>query len=229
MSDELQTKLGYTFKRHALLRSALTHSSFAHEQKLEPIESNERLEFLGDAVLELCISDLLYHRYADMDEGELTKKRATFVCESTLAEIAKKLGLGNFLLLGQGEAREGGRGKDSILADALESIIGAVFLDGGIEETSNVIKNLFEPIVDKKSKQTTDSKSMLQEILQKKNKTTATYTIIHEEGPPHQKTFTASVSHEGRKLGTGKGSSKKAAEQEAAKAALEKMKMIKQL
>ena len=226
MSDELQTKLGYTFKRHTLLRSALTHSSFAHEQKLSPTESNQRLEFLGDAVLELCISDVLYHRYADMDEGELTKKRATFVCESTLAEIARKLGLGNFLLLGQGEAREGGREKDSILADAFESILGAVFLDGGIEETSNVVRNLFEPIMDKKSKQMTDSKSLLQEILQKQSKTTAMYEIIQEEGPPHQKIFTSSVFHEGKKLGTGKGSSKKSAEQEAAKAALEKMKAV---
>ena len=223
MSDDLQTKLGYSFKRHALLRSALTHSSFAHEQKLSPTESNQRLEFLGDAVLELCISDVLYHRYADLDEGELTKKRAACVCESTLAEIAKKLGLGNFLLLGQGEAREGGREKDSILADALESILGAVFLDGGIEETSNVVRNLFEPIMDKKAKQTTDSKSLLQELLQKHSKTTASYEITHEEGPPHQKTFTSSVFHDGKKLGTGKGSSKKAAEQEAAKAALEKM------
>ena len=226
MSDELQTKLGYTFKRHALLRSALTHSSFAHEHKLSSAESNQRLEFLGDAVLELCISDVLYHRYADMDEGELTKRRALFVCESTLAEIAKKLGLGNFLLLGQGEAREGGREKDSILADALESILGAVFLDGGIEETSNIVRNLFEPIMDKKSKHTTDSKSLLQEILQKQSKTTAFYEIIHEEGPPHRKIFTSSVFHDGKKLGTGKGSSKKAAEQEAAKAALEKMKAV---
>ena len=184
MSDDLQTKLGYTFKRHALLRSALTHSSFAHEQKLSHAESNQRLEFLGDAVLELCISDILYHRYADMDEGELTKRRANFVCESTLAEIAKKLGLGNFLLLGQGEAREGGRDKDSILADALESILGAVFLDGGIEETSNIVRNLFEPIMEKKSKHLTDSKSHLQEVLQKHSKTTATYEIVREEGPP---------------------------------------------
>ena len=226
MTDILQTKLGYTFKRHALLRSALTHSSFAHEQKLNPAESNQRLEFLGDAVLELCISDVLYHRYADMDEGELTKKRASFVCESTLAEIAKDLGLGNFLLLGQGEAREGGREKDSILADALESILGAVFLDGGIEETSNIVRNLFGPVMDKKIKQTTDSKSLLQEILQKQSKTTASYEIIHEEGPPHQKIFTSSVFHDGKKLGTGKGSSKKAAEQEAAKAALEKMNAV---
>ena len=220
MSDELQTKLGYTFKRHALLRSALTHSSFAHEQKLGQSESNERLEFLGDAVLELCVSDLLYHRFQDLDEGELTKKRAGLVCESTLAEVSKKLGLGKFILLGQGEAREGGREKDSILADAFESILGAVFLDGGIQEASNIVRNLLEPLLDKKSAQKPDSKTLLQEILQKNSKTTATYEITHEDGPPHQKTFTASVYHEGKKLGTGKGSSKKAAEQEAAGAAL---------
>ena len=223
MSDELQTKLGYTFKWHALLRSALTHSSFAHEQKIGPQESNERLEFLGDAVLELCVSDILYHRFQEMDEGELTKKRAALVCESTLAEVARKLGLGKFILLGQGEAREGGREKDSILADAFESILGAVFLDGGIQETSNIVRNLLEPLLDKKNVQKPDCKTLLQEILQKNSKTTATYEIIHEEGPPHQKTFTASVFHEGNNLGTGKGSSKKAAEQEAAAAALKKM------
>ena len=224
MSDELQTKLGYAFKRHALLRCALTHSSFAHEQKLGATESNERLEFLGDAVLELCISDVLYHRYQNMNEGELTKKRALFVCESTLANIARKLGLGKFLLLGQGEAREGGREKDSILADAFESILGAVFLDGGIQETSNVVRSLFEPILDKTSLQKTDNKTQLQEILQKKSKATATYSIIHEDGPPHQRVFTACVYHEGKKLGTGKGPSKKMAEQEAAGAALVKIK-----
>ena len=223
MSDELQTKLGYAFKRHALLRSALTHSSFAHEQKLCKSESNERLEFLGDAVLELCVSDMLYHRYQDLDEGELTKKRAALVCESTLAEVSKKLGLGKFILLGQGEAREGGREKDSILSDAFESILGAVFLDGGIQETSNVVRNLLEPILDKKIPARTDSKTLLQEILQKNSKTTATYEIIHEDGPPHQRTFTASVLHEGKNLGTGKGSSKKAAEQEAAAEALKQL------
>ena len=223
MSDELQTKLGYTFKRHALLRNALTHSSFAHEQKLDHTESNQRLEFLGDAVLELCISDILYHTFTDIDEGALTKKRASFVCESSLAAIARKLGLGNFLLLGQGEAKEGGRDKDSILADTFESVLGAVFLDGGVEEAANIVRRMFTAQSGSKCQQPTDSKSLLQEILQKNSKTTATYEIVGEEGPPHSKSFTSSVYHDGKKIGTGKGTSKKAAEQEAAKSALEKI------
>ncbi|MCL2216080.1 MAG: ribonuclease III [Defluviitaleaceae bacterium] len=221
MSDELQTRLGYTFKRHNLLRHAITHASFVHEQKLSTSESNERLEFLGDAVLELCISDFLYHRYPDMPEGDLTKRRASLVCEPSLAGLARGLKLGNFLLLGQGEAQEGGREKDSILSDALESIFGAVFLDGGLEEVRHVILSLFEPIADKSAKQVKDHKSTLQEILQRNSHETAAYEIIREEGPPHLKTFTAQASHQGKILGTGVGGSKKTAEQAAAKMALE--------
>jgi len=221
MSDELQTRLGYTFKRHALLRHAITHASFTHEQGLDSSESNERLEFLGDAVLELCISDFLYHRYSNMSEGDLTKRRASLVCETSLAGIARSLKIGSFLLLGQGEAREGGREKESILSDALESILGAVFLDGGMEEVRHVILRLFEPIADKATRQVKDHKSTLQEILQKQSQETAIYTITHEEGPPHQKIFTAQASHQGKILGSGTGGSKKIAEQAAAKMALE--------
>jgi len=223
MSDQLQTKLGYTFKRHALLRNAITHPSFVNEQKLALSESNARLEFLGDAVLQLAISDYLYHRHPDMPEGELTKMRASLVCEAGLATIAKNLELGNFLLLGQGEAKEGGREKGSILSDALEAVFGAVFLDGGVEETRHVILSLFEPHIDKVLKQAKDFKSTLQELLQKNGHETAGYSIVHEDGLPHQKVFTAQVSHRGKVLGTGKGPSKKTAEQEAAKMALESM------
>ena len=223
MSDLLQTKLGYTFKRHALLRNAITHPSFVNEHKLDLSESNARLEFLGDAVLQLAMSDYLYHRHLDMPEGELTKMRASLVCENGLATIAKNLELGNFLLLGQGEAKEGGREKDSILSDDLEAIFGAVYLDGGIEETRHVIVSLFEPHIDRVLKQARDFKSTLQEILQKNGSETATYMIINEEGPAHQKTFTAQVSHRGKPLGVGIGQSKKAAEQEAAKIALDKL------
>ena len=223
MSDELQTRLGYSFKRHSLLRHAVTHASFIHQQGLTASESNERLEFLGDAVLELCISDFLYHRYSDMAEGELTKRRASLVCEASLAGLARSVKLGNYLLLGQGEAQEGGRKKDSILSDALESIIGAIFLDGGMEEVRQVVLRLFEPIVDKTTKQVKDFKSTLQEHLQKRSQETAVYQIIREEGPPHQRTFTAQASHKGKVLGTGSGTSKKAAEQAAAKMALEKL------
>ena len=221
MSDELQTGLGYTFRRHALLRHAVTHSSFVHEHGLDHAHSNERLEFLGDAVLELCISDFLYHRFPEMAEGDLTKRRAGLVCESSLAELARSLKLGNFLLLGQGEAHEGGREKDSILSDALESVLGAVFLDGGLEEARLVVMRLFEPIVDKVVKQLKDYKSTLQEYLQKNSHETATYTIIKEEGPPHHRVFTAQASHRDKVLGKGSGGSKKAAEQAAAKMALE--------
>jgi len=226
MSDQIQTNLGYTFSRHNLLKHAITHSSFVHEQKLNSLESNERLEFLGDAVLQLCISDFLYHRYPDMNEGELTKKRASLVCESCLADLARGLGIGNFILLGQGEATEGGREKDSILSDAMESVLAAIFLDGGIEEARALVSRLYEPIVDKANKQTKDYKSTLQEFLQKKSHETAVYNIISEEGPAHKKIFTAQVQHKNKPLGKGIGGSKKAAEQEAAKKALKKFKII---
>jgi len=223
MSDALQTKLGYDFKRAALLRQAVTHMSFVHEQGLSADESNERLEFLGDAVLELCISDFLYHRYANLAEGQLTQRRANLVCEATLAKIARKLKLGDYLLLGQGEAREKGREKESILSDALESVFGAIYLDGGLDAVRNIIFSLFTPIAEKSVKQEKDSKSTLQEILQKNSKETAVYTIIDESGPSHQRQFIAQASHLGKILGKGKGKSKKEAEQSAAKNALGKM------
>jgi len=222
MSDVLQTHLNYDFKRTALLRQAVTHSSFVHEQNLGPDESNERLEFLGDAVLELCISDFLYHRYSHLSEGELTQRRAKLVCETTLASIAKNIGLGDFLLLGQGEAREKGREKPSILSDAMESVFGAIYLDGGLDAVRNVIARLFGPIAEKAKKNPRDSKSTLQEILQKSSKETAAYEIVTEEGPPHKKQFVAQVLHQGKILGKGSGRSKKEAEQAAAAQALTK-------
>ena len=220
MSDALQTQLGYDFKRAALLRQAVTHSSFVNEHALSADESNERLEFLGDAVLELCISDFLYHKYSNLAEGELTQRRASLVCESTLADIARSLKLGSYLLLGQGEVQQKGREKDSILSDALESIFGAIFLDGGLDAVRNVILGLFTPIVDKVVKQAQNSKTALQELLQKNSNETATYAIISESGPAHLKHFVAEVSHKGRVLGKGEGNSKKQAEQNAAAEAL---------
>lgn len=222
MSDALQTQLGYDFKRTALLRQAVTHSSFVHEQGLKTDESNERLEFLGDAVLELCVSDLLYHRYPQLTEGQLTQRRSKLVCESTLAAIARYLKLGDYLLLGQGEAREKGREKDSILSDALESVFGAVYLDGGIDAVRNIVFRIFGSIAEKAAKQDKDSKSALQEILQKISRETATYDIIEESGPPHLREFTAVVYHKGKILGKGKGKSKKEAEQSAASVALDR-------
>lgn len=220
MSDELQTHLDYDFKRTALLKHAITHSSFSHEQGLDAAECNERLEFLGDAVLELCISDFLYHRYPNMPEGQLTQRRASLVCEPTLAGLARKLNLGNYLLLGQGEAQEKGREKDSILSDAMEAVFGAIFLDGGIDAARNVILRMFTPLADKAVKHAKDNKSTLQELLQKTSKETAVYTIVEESGPAHKKQFIAEAKHKGKVLGIGKGRSKKEAEQNAAAVAL---------
>ena len=224
MSDELQTRLDYDFKRTALVRQAITHSSFTHEHGLGAFECNERLEFLGDAVLELCISDFLYHRYPDLAEGELTQRRANLVCETTLSDLARSLKLGDYLRLGQGESQEKGREKDSILADAMEAVFGAIFLDGGIDAVRNVILRMFTPLADKAKKQAKDSKSTLQEILQKNSKETAAYIIIEETGPAHQKQFVAEARHKGKLLGVGKGRSKKEAEQSAATEALKAVK-----
>jgi len=226
MSDALQTDLGYDFKRTALLRQAVTHTSFVHEQGLPQDDSNERLEFLGDAVLELCISDFLYHRYAHLTEGQLTQRRANLVCESTLAVVAKKLQLGNYLLLGQGEAREKGHQKESILSDAMEAVFGAIFLDGGIDAVKNVISRLYANIVDSVSQKEKDGKTTLQEILQKNSRETAVYRIIGESGPAHKREFVSEVLHMGRILGVGRGKSKKEAEQSAAAAALKKMAIV---
>jgi len=225
MSDALQTQLKYDFKRTALLRQAVTHTSFVHEQNLQPDESNERLEFLGDAVLELCISDFLYHKYSHLSEGELTMRRANLVREKTLATIARKLKLGSYLLLGQGEVREKGREKDSILSDALESVLGAIYLDGGIDAVRNIIVRLFAPLAEKPAKQEKDSKTTLQEYLQKDSRTTATYEILEESGPAHLKHFVAIATHMGKTLGRGSGKNKKEAEQNAAKDALTKLKV----
>jgi len=220
MSDALQTKLGYDFKRTALLRQAVTHTSFVHEQGLKQDESNERLEFLGDAVLELCISDFLYHRFPDLSEGELTQRRARLVCEATLASVARALQLGDYLLLGQGEAREKGREKESILSDALESVFGAIYLDGGLDAVRDIVVRLFSFIADDAKKLGKDHKTTLQEMLQKNSRETAVYKIILEEGPAHKRIFTAEVSHRGKVLGEGNGASKKEAEQKAAAVAL---------
>ena len=223
MSDALQTHLNYDFKRTALLRQAVTHSSFVHEQGLKQDESNERLEFLGDAVLELCISDFLYHRYIDLSEGELTQRRAKLVCEDTLATIAKSIKLGDYLLLGQGEAQEKGREKPSILSDALESVFGAIYLDGGLDAVRNVIARMFAPLAADARKTAKDSKTLLQELLQKNSRETAVYEIVSENGPPHKKQFVANVLHQGKILGTGTGRSKKESEQKAAAEALTKL------
>ena len=217
---KFQARLGYTFNAPLLLRNALTHTSYMHEERLSMPQSNERLEFLGDAVLQLCISDLLYHRFPILSEGKLTRRRAGLVCELSLAKLARELGVGEAVLMGVGASQSGGRELDSILSDTMESLFGAVYLDGGLDAARQLIFKLFEPLADKVIAPPEDYKSTLQHILQKKSRDTAVYTIISADGPSHNKEFVAEVSHQGRALATGKGSSKKDAEQKAAYAAL---------
>jgi ribonuclease-3 len=214
-----QDALGYTFRDAGLLSRALTHTSYAYEQGLGPGACNQRLEFLGDAVLELCISDWLYSRFPAMTEGKLTKNRASLVCEPTLAALAREIKLGDCLLLGHGEAKSGGRERDSLLADAMEALFGAIYLDGGPDAAYGVILRLFAPFA-REGALLRDNKTTLQEILQKNSRETAVYIIVDESGPPHKRAFTAQVTHQGRVLGEGTGNSKKEAEQMAAGVAL---------
>ena len=216
--------MGYMFNAPLLLRQAMTHASYVHEEKLGPNKSNERLEFLGDAVLELCVSDLLYNRFPDLPEGKLTRRRAGLVCEDSLAGLARELGVGDAILMGVGANQAGSRDFNSILSDAMEALFGAVYLDGGLMPVRALIFRLFEPLVDKVNAPPKDYKSALQEILQKNSRATAVYEISDAQGPSHNKTFTAYVTHMGVKIGEGKGRSKKEAEQNAAKEALKKSK-----
>ena len=218
---DFQARLGYTFNAPLLLHKALTHASYVHEEKLEAGASNERLEFLGDAVLELSISDLIYHRYPGLPEGKLTQRRAGLVCEPSLAAIARALDIGALLCMGLGADQTGGRELDSILSDACEALFGAVYIDGGLDAAKALIFRLFEPMVDSVSAPLRDYKSTLQEILQKNSRQTAVYKIVNEIGPSHNKEFDAEVSHMGAVIGTGRGFTKKEAEQNAAQAALQ--------
>ena len=216
--DALESAIGHKFKNPNLLLTALTHSSFAHENKMPINKFNERLEFLGDAVLETVISDYLYHKFRRKSEGELTKTRAGYVCEPSLAGIARQINLGGHMRFGRGAAHTGSRELDSVLSDALEALFGAVYLDAGFETARMVIENLYENAdIDGTL---FDYKTDLQEIIQKDGGETAVYNIINETGPQHQKEFTARVSCRGIVLGEGVGRSKKEAEQNAAKAVL---------
>ncbi|MBQ1843892.1 MAG: ribonuclease III [Lachnospiraceae bacterium] len=208
-------RIGYQFNDVDLLLHALTHSSYANEKNLKPFSDNERLEFLGDAVLEVVSSDFLYRNYPDMPEGDLSKLRASLVCEPTLAFCAKDIDLGSFILLGRGEDATGGRTRKSITSDAFEAVIGAMYLDGGIEPASAFISKFVLTDIEHK-KLYHDCKTALQEIVQAKHNSTLTYEVIDESGPDHAKVYTA-VAKVGEKIiGKGVGSSKKHAEQEAA-------------
>lgn len=205
----------YHFHDEKLLRQALTHSSFANEKHLKKHSDNERLEFLGDAVLEIISSEFLYKEYPDKPEGELTKLRASIVCEPTLALCTKDIALGEYLLLGKGEDQTGGRGRKSILSDALEAVIGAIYLDGGFANAKEFIHRFILKDLENK-KLFFDSKTILQEIVQANFKEVISYHLIGEEGPDHNKIFRVAVHIGEEEYGVGEGRTKKAAEQEAA-------------
>lgn len=217
--EMLQERIGYTFHNVLLLKQAITHSSFMNEQKINKLGDYERLEFLGDAVLELVSSEFLFCEHADKSEGELTKMRASMVCEPALAFCAKDIELGEFLLLGKGEECTGGRKRDSITSDAMEAVIGAIYLDGGMDKAKEFIYRFV--LSDLENKQLFyDSKTNLQELVQGKLRKDVHYVLVDESGPEHDKTFCVEVLIEEKVIGTGKGRTKKAAEQQAAYEAL---------
>lgn len=221
--EELEQKIGYSFQDKRLLKQALTHSSFANEQKINKYDDYERLEFLGDAVLELVSSEFLFQENAKMTEGQLTRMRASMVCEQALAYCAKEFGLEDYILLGKGEEMTGGRTKDSIISDVMEAIIGALYVDNGMEVAKAYIHRFI--LSDLEHKQLFyDAKTILQERVQQKNQGTLHYELIREEGPDHDKMFVIEAKIDDKTIGAGQGRTKKAAEQQAAYEALKSMK-----
>lgn len=217
----LQQRLKYTFTCEELLHKALTHKSFANEQLREPSACNERQEFLGDAVLDLVMADFLYRHYPQLPEGELSRIRAELVSATALAKVARRLQLGNCLLLGRGERRSGGQDKDNLLANALEAVFGAIFLDAGWEAVRSVLVSLFEDgAMQVAGRESQDYKTRLQELAQAQYGHAPTYELTDVSGPDHQRQYAVVVFCDGKALGKGIGSSKKAAQQQAACLAL---------
>ena len=212
---ELEEKIGYCFQDQELLKHALRHSSYVNEKHMKKHECNERLEFLGDAVLEVVSSEFLFFEHQTMPEGELTKKRASMVCEPALAFCARDIDLGEYLLLGKGEEATGGRKRDSVTSDAMEALIGAIYLDGGFASAKKFIHRFILNDLENK-KLFFDSKTILQEIVQGSSDEHVSYELIREEGPDHNKTFCTAVRIGGRTYGEGEGRTKKASEQQAA-------------
>ena len=220
--DVLEAKLEYGFQNKALLLTALSHSSYANENKSAGLMSNERLEFLGDSVLGQVVSSHLYLSYPKMPEGQMTRLRAELVCEQSLYEVAKTLELGKFIKLGKGEEHTGGRQRESILADAVEAIIAAMYLDGGIDISKQFIdRYILAGFEAEEAHSVTDYKTALQERVQRRAGQVLSYELVSESGPDHRKTFTMCVSLNGRPIGEGSGRTKKEAEQNAAKSGLE--------
>lgn len=224
---EFQERIGYHFQQEGLLRQALTHSSYANEHHMKKHSDNERLEFLGDAVLEIVSSEFLYNKYPDVPEGELTRKRASIVCEPTLALCTRELELGRYLYLGRGEDKTGGRKRKSILSDCLEAIIGAIYLDGGFANAKEFIEEyILKDIEDKQLFY--DSKTILQEIVQEEHEKVE-YVLSGESGPDHNKSFKVELHLKGECIAVAEGRTKKAAEQEAAYKALRKLRNCKEI
>ena len=223
--EELQLRLGYHFIDPGLFDEALTHRSFANEQRSGSKIDNERLEFLGDAVLGLVVGEALFNRFAQSPEGELTRIRAEVVNAETLARVARSIGLGQVLRLGRGEEKTGGRDKDNILADALEAMFGAIFRDGGLVSARAVILSLLNEQIETSAerREGTDFKTRLQEYLQAQRRSTPEYVVTAAEGPEHERLFTIEARCDGELLGVGGGRSKKEAEQVAARHALERL------
>ena len=223
MIKDLEVAIGYRFQNIQLLQNALTHSSYANERWHNSLLSNERLEFLGDSVLGMLVAAYLYHNFPNRPEGELTRMRADMVCEQTLAAAANRIGLGSHLLLGHGEEQGGGRHRNSILADAMESVIAACFLDGGIEAALKVVQQFILVEVPVTKLHNADYKTKLQELVQQKKNQVLSYRLAGQSGPDHDKQFDVEVSLNGSVVGSGSGSSKKRAEQMAARSAIEKL------
>ena len=221
--EQLENEIGYTFKNKELLKKALTHTSYAYEKH---IESNEKLEFLGDSILEFLSSRYLYENYINLKEGEMTKVRATVVCEKSLYKIATKHNFGNYLFLGKSERQNEGNKRPAILADSVEAVIAAMYLDGGLEPVDKFIIENLKDEIEQASKHVGDKdyKTVLQEKLQEGGDVKIEYEIIKESGPDHDKSFEAQVRFNGKILAKGSGKSKKGAEMQAAKKALEILK-----
>ena len=223
MIKDLEAVIGYRFRNISLLQNALTHSSYANERWHNSLLSNERLEFLGDSVLGMLVAEYLYRSFPNRPEGELTRMRADMVCEQTLAAAANRIGLGQHLLLGHGEEQGGGRTRSSILADAMESVIAASFLDGGMEAALQIVRTFIFVEVPVTKLHNADYKTQLQEMVQQKKNQILSYELVGQSGPDHDKKFDVEVSLNGSVVGFGSGSSKKRAEQDAARAAIEKL------
>ena len=221
MINELEKAIGYQFRNITLLQNALSHSSYANERWHDSLKSNERLEFLGDSVLGMVVAEHLYRTFPNRPEGELTRMRADMVCEKTLAKVADGLGLGKHLLLGKGEEQGGGRSRESILADAVESVIAACYLDGGMTAAVQFIQKFILVNVPLTKLHNADYKTALQELVQQKKNQVLSYNLVGESGPDHDKQFCVELTLNGEVVGTGIGSSKKRAEQAAAHAAIE--------